>query len=239
MHRDSRVPPSAVVSWLRRAACVIGLWALPAAAKADPPIWVNARHVQAVETVCNGQRSILFTGDAFRGPAPRTPAGCTSADFFYVQLNVAKAFMRGADFSASNADASLLTCDGDPNAGKPPGLKIVGTVRGVLIIGTPTAIERTVREHPAPRGCRYVREKFSFASSAGGIPFADVANGGTMSIRESLALHAKERERAIAECNASAACRAEVARMSAINAYYDCMKPLQPGEPMRTCRRPW
>ena len=53
---------------------------------------------------------------------------------------------------------------------------------------------------------------------------------------ESLALHAKERERAIAECNASAACRAEVSRRSAINAYYDCLKPTAIAH---TCTRPW
>ena len=233
--------PDRVTSLLRRTLPIAAMCMLPMPAMADPPIWVNAKHVQATETKCGEQRSILFKSDAFRGPVARTPPGCTSAEFFYVQLNVFKAFvnLRSGDFAESNTHAGLLVCDGDLNVGKPPGLRIVGTVRGVLILGTPGAIERTIREHPAPRGCRYIREKYQYVSSVGGIPFTDVANGGTMSIRESLALHAKERERAIAECNASPACVAEVRRLSAINAYYECMKPLQPGEADRTCRRPW
>ena len=228
-------------SQLRRTLLAIGFCVLPLPAKADPPIWVNARYVQAIETTCGGQRSLLFTSAAFKGPAPRTPPGCSSADIFYIQLNVAKAFMnlKTGDFAEANTDAALLVCNVDLAAGKPRGMVIVGTIRGVLILGTSGAIDRAIREHPASRGCRYVRERFQYVSSVGRIPFTDVENGGTMSIRESLALHAKERERAIAECNASAACRAEVQRRSAINAYYDCMKPLQPGEPNRTCRRPW
>ena len=226
---------------LGRALLMLGMCVLPTPAMADPPIWVNARHVKATETICNGQRSILFKSDAFRGPIPPTLLGCSSAEYFYVQLNVAKVFVsaRTGDFAESNTHAALLVCEGDLTTGKPRGLVIVGTVRGVLILGTPSAIERAIREHPAPRECRYVREKYQFVSSVGRIPFTDVENGGTMSIQESLALHAKERARAIAECNASAVCRAEVQRRSAINAYYDCMKPLQPGEADRVCRRPW
>ena len=83
------------------------------------------------------------------------------------------------------------------------------------------------------------RRLLAAIAGAGGIPFTDVPNGGTMSVRESLAIHAKERERAIAECNASPACQAEVRRRSAINSYFDCMKPLQANEPARTCYRPW
>jgi hypothetical protein len=44
-----------------------------------------------------------------------------------------------------------------------------------------------------------------------------VENGGTMTVAESLAMHAKERERAIAECNASPACVAEVRRITAFS----------------------
>lgn len=68
------------------------------------------------------------------------------------------------------------------------------------------------------------------------VAFTNVANGGMMSVKESLALHAKERELAIAQCNASAACRAEVSRRSAISAFYDCMKPTAI---TRMCTRPW
>ncbi len=237
----SLIQPVSVRPLLRGTLLMLGIGVLPTRYAADPPIWVNARHVKATETICNGQRSILFKSDAFKGPMPPTPRGCSSAEYFYIQLNVAKAFVSAqtGDFVAPNADASLLVCDVDLEAGKPRGLVIVGTVRGVLTVGSSSAIARAIAEHPAPRGCRYVREKYQFVSGVGRIPFTDVENGGTMSVRESLALHARERERAIAECNASAACRAEVKRLSAINAYYDCMKPLQRGEPDRVCRRPW
>ena len=120
-----------------------------------------------------------------------------------MQLNVAKAFVsaKTGEFAESNTDAGLLVCEGDPASGKPPGLVIVGTVRGVLILGTPSAIERAIREHPAPRGCTYIREKDQNVSSVGRIPFTDLENGGTMHIRESRALHAKERERARTSAN--------------------------------------
>lgn len=205
---------------------------LPVPALANPPIWANARHVKATETKCGEQRSILFKSDAFKGPTAPTPPGCSSTEVFYVQVNVFKAYFSSSKggFAESNADAGLLLCNGDLPSGK---------TRGVLLLGTPGAIARAIREHPAPSGCTYTREKYQYVYSVGGIPFTDVENGGTMTIRESLALHAKERERAIAECDASPACQAEVRRQSAINAYYDCMKPLQPGEPSRSCRRPW
>lgn len=221
--------------------CVIAMCAFPKPAFADPAIWMNGKHVKATETVCGDQRSLLFKSDSYKGPVAPTPARCTSSEIFYIQVNVFKSYVspKSGEFEATNTDASLLECPGDLAAGKPPGMVIAGTIRAVLILGTAGAIERTIREHPAPRGCRYVREKFQYVSSVGRIPLTDVANGGTMSIRESLALHAKERERAIAECNASAACVAEVRRRSAANAYYECMKPLQPGEADRTCRRPW
>jgi hypothetical protein len=150
----------------------------------------------------------------------------------YTQINISKALLgsRGGVFAEANVDAAYMSCEGPPP---------LAYQRGILIVGTRGEIERAIREHPAPPRCSYAREKYQFVASLGGIPFADVANDGTMSIQESLALHAKERAAAIAECNASAACRAEVQRRSAINAYYDCMKPLQEYEPARTCRRPW
>ena len=189
--------PVSVRPLLRRTLLMLGVCVLPTADAADPPIWVNARHVKATETVCNGQRSILFKSDAFKGPIPPTPRGCSSAEYFYIQLNVAKALVSAqtGDFVAPNADASLLVCDVDLEAGKPRGLVIVGTIRGVLNVGSSSAIARAIAEHPAPRGCRYVREKYQFVSSVGRIPFTDVENGGTMSIRESLAWHARERAR--------------------------------------------
>ncbi len=218
----------------------LSFWALPLFAMgalsnpaiADPPIWVHAGRVKATYTRCDQQRSLLFKGDSFRGPAAPNPPGCRSMEVFYTHLNVFKAFVsaRSGEFAEANVDAGYITCGGDA---------ATGGQRGVMILGTPEAIERARREHPEPRGCTFTREKYQYVSSAGRIPFEDVANGGTMSVRESLAIHAKERERAIAECNASPACQAEVRRRSAINAYIECMKPLQPNEPDRTCRRPW
>ena len=199
---------------------------------ADPPIWVNARHVKATYTKCGEQRYILFKSDSFKGPASPSPPGCSSVEVFYTQLNVFKAFLsaKTGEFAEANVDAGIITCGAEVAS---------GGQRGIMILGTPGAIERARREHPEPRGCTFTREKYQYASGAGGIPFTDVPNGGTMSIRESLAIHAKERERAIAECTASPDCQAEVRRRSAINAYFECMKPLQPNEPDRTCRRPW
>ncbi|MEO8466153.1 MAG: hypothetical protein ABI640_12485 [Gammaproteobacteria bacterium] len=211
---------------------IAAMCALPIPAMADPPIWAVASRVKATHTQCGELQSILFKGDSFKGPAAPNPPGCTSVEVIYFQLNVFKPFF-GADnrgFAEANVDAGYIACGENAAAdGK----------RGVLIIGTPAEIERARRQHPEPQGCTFTRQKFQYVSSAGSIAFTDVPNGGTMSIQESLALHAKERERAIAECNASPACQAEVSRRSAINAYYDCMKPLQPNEPDRTCRRPW
>lgn len=199
---------------------------------ADPPIWANARHVKATYTECGQNRYILFRGNAVNLPSPPVPAGCRSEEVFYTQLNIAQAFLgpKNGAFAEANVDAGYISCEGPPP---------VPNQRGILILGTPGEIERARRQHPEPRGCTFTKQRFQHVSSLGGIPFTDVPNGGTMTIRESLALHAKEREKAIAECNASPACRAEVQRRSAINSYIDCMKPLQPGEPDRTCYRPW
>jgi hypothetical protein len=199
---------------------------------ADPPIWANARHVKATYTECGQERYIIFRGNSVRVPATPDPPGCRSVEVFYTQLNIAQAFLGGknGEFGEANVDAGYISCDGPPPT--------VGQ-RGILIIGTPGEIERARREHPAPQGCHFTKQKYQYVSSLGGIPFTDVPNGGTMSVKESLAIHAKEREKAIAECNASPACRAEVKRRTAINTYFECMKPLQPNEPERTCYRPW
>ncbi len=217
---------------LFRALPIVAMLVLSIPVMADPPIWANASRVKATFTKCGEQRSILFKGDSSKVPVSPNPPGCTSVEVSYAQLNVFKAFFRAKNgtFAEANVDAGYIMCGRDAAS---------GGQRGVLIVGTPGAIERAIREHPAPRGCTFTREKYQYVSSAGSIPFTDVPNGGTMSIRESLAIHEKERERAIAECNASAACQAEVRRRSANNAYFDCMKPLQPNEPDRTCRRPW
>jgi hypothetical protein len=211
---------------------VVAMCVLSIPVMADPPIWATASRVKATYTTCGERRSILFKGDSFKGPAAPNPPGCASVEVVYFQVNVFKPFLgaRNREFAEANVDSGYINCGSDAAS---------GGRRGVLILGTPGEIERARRLHREPPGCTFTKEKYQYVSSAGNIPFTDVPNGGTMSIRESLAIHAKERERAIAECNASPACQAEVRRRSAINAYYDCMKPLQPGEPDRTCRRPW
>ena len=226
------VNPTNLRRWTARTLLAVATLLLSHPVMADPPIWANARRVNATLTKCGEQRTLLFKADSFRAPVSPTPAGCTTVEVFYTQLNVFKSYFRARDgsFAEVNVDAGYMTCGGDAAS---------GGQRGVLIVGTHGAIERAMREHPAPRGCAYTKEKYQYVSSAGRIPFSDVPNGGTMSVRESLDLHAKERERAIAECNASPACQAEVRRQSAINSYFDCMKPLQANEPPRTCYRPW
>ncbi len=104
------------------------------------------------------------------------------------------------EISASHVDAGYIFC---------------GKGEAAINLGGPGEAERAIREHPAPLGCSYTTRQYQYISSVGSIPFSNVANGGTMTVAESLAMHAKERERAIAECNASPACLAEVSRMSA------------------------
>ena len=210
---------------------LIAMCLLSGSLMADPPIWANAKHVKATYTECGQERAILLKGNSVNVPATPNPAGCHSVEVFYTQLNISKAFLgaKNGEFADANVDAGYISCSGAPPS--------VGQ-RGILILGTPGEIERARREHPAPQGCTFTKQKYQYVSSLGGIPFTDVPNGGTMSVRESLAIHAKEREKAIAECAASPACRAEVKRRTAINTYFECMKPLQRNEPERTCYRP-
>lgn len=221
-------------SWrlLPRALVVLAMLPFSIQAMADAPIWANAKRVKATLATCGEQRSLLFTADSFKSPAPPSPAGCKSEELIFAQLNIFKAYFRAKDgsFAEANVDAGYISCGSEA---------ATGGQRGILIVGTDGAIKRAIREHPAPAGCTFTRQKYQYIAGAGGIPFTDVPNGGTMSVRESLAIHAKEREQAIAECNASPACQAEVRRRSAINSYFDCMKPLQANEPARTCYRPW
>lgn len=107
----------------------------------------------------------------------------------------------------------------------------------VLInLGRASEIENSIRQVPASQGCAYTKVKYQFVSSLGSVAFTTLANSGTMWVAESLAKHAKERECAIAERNASAACLAKQRRLNAINAYYDCIRPK---DYARTFYRPW
>lgn len=174
-------------------------WSSPA--KADPPLWANAQWVKATATTCDRLSYLILKGNEVHVPTRSNSPGCTSSEEIFVQINVSKKFFREGnkgEISASHVDAGFISC------GKPA---------GILILGAPGEAERAIREHPAPPGCTYTTRKYQSISSVGSIPFTDVANGGRMTVAESLALHAKERERAIAECNASPACQAEVSRM--------------------------
>lgn len=182
----------------------IALFQLPGPAAADAPIWANAKWVKATATTCAGLRYLILKGNAVTASTKSNAAGCKSSEEVFVQVNVSKKFFRGngSEISASRVDAGFLDCGED---------------KGVIILGAPGEAARAMREHPAPRGCSYSTRQYQYISSVGRIPFTDVANGGTMSVRESLAMHAKERERAIAECNANPACQAQVDRMRAMS----------------------
>lgn len=193
---------------------------------ADAPIWANARVVKATQTDCGTKRYLVFKGNAVRGPTPRDAPGCKSTERVYRQINVSQTFFRPGgkgQISAQGVDAATILCsNGD----------------ALIIVGRSREVALAVRRLPAPRGCAYEMRKLQQVSSVGSIPFTDVANGGTMSVKESLAIHAEERRKTIAECNASAACRAEMSRISrerAIAEYNECMKP---GGATRVCSRP-
>ncbi len=195
--------PSSLVTLLAALAAV-AVFQLPGLAAADAPIWANAKWVKATATTCDGLRYLLLKGNAVKASTKPNAPGCKSSEEVFVQVNVSKKFFRGngGEISASHVDAGFLDCGED---------------KGVIILGAPGEAARAMREHPAPRGCSYSTRKYQYLSSAGRIPFTDVANGGTMSVRESLDMHAKERARAIAECNANPACQAQVDRMRAMS----------------------
>ena len=197
------------------AVAALALLQISRPAVADPPIWANAKVVKAVHTDCGSLHYLVLKGNAVNVSAPPDSPGCKSSHKTYRQVNVSKAFLRPQSkglISESNVDAGTILCsNGD----------------ALVNLGSARDLERAIRQSPAPGGCTYTLRKYQYVSSIGNIPFTNVANGGTMSVAESLAIHAKERDRAIAECNASAACRAEVRRISAINAYYECLKPTQ------------
>lgn len=204
----------------------LALLHLASPAIADAPIWANAKVVKATQTDCGTNRSLVFKGDAVRGPTQPDAPGCKSTERVYRQINVSKAFFRPEGkglISEPGVNAATLACsNGD----------------ALIIVGRGREVDLAVKRVPAPPGCAYEIGRLQHVSSIGNIPFTDVANGGTMSVKESLAIHAEERRRIIAECNASAACRAEMSRISrerAIAEYNECMKP---GGVTRVCSRP-
>lgn len=193
---------------------------------ADAPIWANAKVVKATQTDCGTYRYLVFKGNAVRAPTPPDAPGCKSSERVYRQINVSRAFFKPGGkglISEQGVDAATILCsNGD----------------ALIIVGRGKEVDLVVRRMPAPTGCAYEVGRLQHVSSVGNIPFTDVANGGTMSVKESLALHAEERKRIVAECHASAACRAEMSRISrerAIAEYNECMKP---GGVTRVCSRP-
>ncbi len=183
---------------------------------ADAPIWANAKVVKATQSDCGPYRYLVFKGNAVREPTPPDTPDCKSTEMVYRQINVSKAFFRPEGkglISEHGVDAATLLCsNGD----------------ALIIVGRGREVNFVVRRVSAPPGCAYSMSRLQHLSSIGSIAFTDVANGGTMSVKESLAYHAEERRKIIAECNASAACRAEMSRISRENAiaeYDECMNP--------------
>lgn len=210
--------------WFFRLLAPVAMLLFSNLASADPPIWANAQRVKATYTECGALRYVLLKGDSANVPTPPDSSGCTSSEESYRQLYVSAAFLKAENrglISESNVDAGYIFCSKD---------------QAILFLGYAREIESTIRQNPAPRGCTYAKEKYQRVSSVGRIAFTHVENGGTMTVAESLAMHAKERTQIIAECDASPACREERRRQSAINAYYQCLIPT---EIAHTCSRPW
>lgn len=169
---------------------------------AATPIWANAKWVKATSIICEGRRFLVLKGNSVKIPTQSISPICNSIEEIYHQVNVSKKFFgaRGT-ISASHVDAGYIFC---------------GKGEAAINLGAPGEAARAIKEHPAPPGCSYSTRRYQYVSSVGYIPFKNVANGGTMSVAESLAMHAKEGQRAIAECNANPTCQAEVRRMSSL-----------------------
>lgn len=180
----------------------IGMLCLTDIAQADPPIWAWANGVKATDTVCGDVHFLVLRGIGVKAPAQSATPGCKSSEVTFQHLLVAKGFFAGQKnvrISAPLANAVHFNC-----------------VKGVsnLILGRSAADAERARRSLGPTpDCSYKVYRYQLVSSLGDIPFKDSPNPGTMSVAESLAMHAKERQQIIAECNANPACRAEVARM--------------------------
>ncbi|MEP7300389.1 MAG: hypothetical protein ABI699_02590 [Caldimonas sp.] len=196
------------LSAILTAAAVAGLLG-PGPAGAEPPLWVAANGVTATHTECGGESFLLLRGPGVKAPPPPSRPGCTSSEEAYYELDVAAAFVSKGGVAETNVDASTLSCDNRA---------------GVMILGRSRDIELAIRRLPAPpRGCSYAKRRYQRVTSEGSIPFKNVV-ARQMSVSESLAMHQKERDQIIRECNANAACRAEVARRRASsgNRIYTC-----------------
>lgn len=84
-----------------------------------------------------------------------------------------------------------------------------------LLLGKAGDLERAFKHNPAPQGCCFSTRGCPCVSSVGDIRICKLPHRSKMTIAESLAMHAKERQRITAECSASPACQAEVQGRSA------------------------
>jgi hypothetical protein len=189
---------------VRATACAATL-AVASAAWADSPTWAQALSVRATSTECGSQRFIVLKASAAKVPIPATEPGCTTREEVYSKVFVAKAFFkaeRRGPLAESNVDGGIVFCKKDDVA---------------LLLGKASDIERAFKQNPAPKGCTFSTRKYQYVASVGDIRFSNLPDRGTMTVAESLAMHAKERQRIIAECNASPACQAEVQRRRGAN----------------------
>ena len=186
-----------------RATVFATMIAAASASWADSPTWAQAQSVKATSTECGSKRFIVLKATAAKVPISATEPGCTTSEEIYSKVFVAKAFFRAerrGPLAESNVDAGILFCKKDDIS---------------LLLGNASDIERAFKQNPAPKGCSFSTRKYQYVSSVGDIRFSNVPDRGTMSVAESLKMHAEERRRIIAECNASPACQAEVQRRSA------------------------
>lgn len=167
-------------------------------AGAEAPAWAAAHAVKATHTECRGESFLVLKGPGARASPPPTRPGCKSSEENYYELDVAADFVSTSGVAETNLDASILSC---------------GNEVGVMMLGRRRDIELAIRSLPAPpRGCSYSKRRYERVTSVGSIPFKGVVRK-RMSVAESLAMHQRERDQIIAQCNADPACRAEVARM--------------------------
>ena len=196
------------------------------------PIWAESNHwaisgeVAATHIVCGAQQLLMLRSSSTHVVQPPPAPGCSSTEEIYKNVNVAKELIASVGkgtISEPNVHAAGIAC---------------GNKKGnsMMILGTAGQVEQALRQYPVPRACSITLRTYSVVTSVGSLAFTNFIEGGTMTIAESLAMHAKERAQIIAECDASPACRAELARLNAVNSYHACMRPT---EITHTCIRPW
>ncbi|MEP7313685.1 MAG: hypothetical protein ABI859_13950 [Pseudomonadota bacterium] len=180
----------------------LALLLLSGPANADPPIWANARWVMVTDTVCGGAHTLVLRPESVKAPPPSKAPGCTTTEEKFHQINVAKTFFwreKNGQIAASDVEAIYIYC---------------GKGEVAMHLGSTGMAVRAWREFQIP-GCTGTKRRYQAIASVGNIKFTDVPNPGTMSVAESLAMHAKERQKIIADCNANPICRAQVERMRA------------------------